>query len=72
MVGLLLSFVALTNCASVGKNPETVEEAQKLLERQKKQQARIHRKDKKRAEKYYWSLQTKEANRSIRRNRRRQ
>lgn len=69
---LLLSFVTLTNCATVGKNPETVEEAQKLLAHQEKKQNKINRREKKKVDKRYWSLQSKDAKKSIRKNRRRQ
>ena len=71
---LLLSFVTLTNCASQGpgKTPATVEEAQKLYEKEKKKKKKIASKEKKAADKRYWNLQSKEAKKSIRKNRRRQ
>ena len=73
IVLLLLSF-GLTNCGSTrqDKNPSTVEEAEKLMAKKQKKQAKAAKKANKEAYKLYWKAQTKEAKKSIRQNKRRQ
>lgn len=52
--------------------PESNEEIQKKLAKEKKKKAKAQKKIKKQEYKHFWSLQTKEARKSIRKNNRRQ
>jgi topoisomerase IA-like protein len=52
--------------------PATVEEATKLLNKQNKKKAKKARKAQKQAYKEFWARQTKEARRSIKKNKRTQ
>lgn len=69
---LILFMGALQSCKSVASAPSDVDEAQKKLAKDRKQREKEQKKLKKQAEKYYWSLQTKEARKSVKRNHRRQ
>lgn len=72
---LLLSLGAtLSSCGSTrpDKTPETVEEAEKLLAKNQKKSGREARKAQKEADKRYWSLQSKEAKKSVKQNLKRQ
>jgi hypothetical protein len=66
---LLLCF---TSCASWtnGKNPDSVEGAEKMIDKQRKKDAKAARKEQKAAIKRHWDNQSKEVKRSIKRNKR--
>ncbi len=71
---LLFAGTQVVSCGS--KNPEstaiTVEDAEKQLAKQEKKRVKAANREKKRAHKHYWSLQTKDARKSIKKNYRRQ
>jgi hypothetical protein len=69
---LLLSALILTSCGNSNKLPSTEEEALKQIAKKEKKSAREAKKARKQAEKHFWSLQSKEARKSIKKNRRRQ
>lgn len=70
---MFCSPLILSSCGS--KNPastaSTVEEAEAQLAKRRKADAKANKKLKKAAEKHYWSLQSKEARKSIKRNKKR-
>lgn len=70
---MFCSLTAITSCGS--KSPAatatSVEEAEAQLAKRRKADAKANKKLKKAAEKHYWSLQSKEARKSIKRNKKR-
>lgn len=66
---LLLILFSATSCGSK-KIATTDAEVQKELHKKKKKEARAVRKSNKEAYKHFWSLQSKEAKKSIRKNKR--
>lgn len=76
LYSLLLLFVAsnLVGCGSTkpDKLPATEEEAQEQLAKKAKKQAKAAKKEQKIAYKHFWSLQSKEAKKSIKRNKKMQ
>jgi hypothetical protein len=73
-VFLLLIAFSFQNCASSKqiKNPESVEEAEAQLAKKAKADAKVAKKGKKEAQKRYWSMQSKEAKKSVKKNLKRQ
>jgi hypothetical protein len=74
IVFLLLVFsLTLSNCASLkpGQTPGSVEEAEAVLAKQAKKNSKEAKKAQKAAYKHYWSLQSKEARKSIIQNKKR-
>ncbi len=71
---LLLCLSMNTGCGSTkpSKTPATVEEAEKQIAKQQKKSSREAKKVQKEAEKHYWSLQSKEAKKSVKQNLKRQ
>ncbi|MDG1429776.1 MAG: hypothetical protein P8P87_12925 [Crocinitomicaceae bacterium] len=71
---LLLLAINLISCGSKGPDNAlmTPEEIEKSLAKDKKKKAKAGKKAQKEAYKHYWSLQTKEAKKSIKKNNRRQ
>lgn len=71
----LLLFVCFStvSCASKrqAKNPESVEEAGKLLAKKNKKASKASKKARKQAYKAHWDLQSKQARKSIKRNKKR-
>jgi hypothetical protein len=63
-------FLSMMGCASwkSGKNPDSVEGAEKLIVKQRKKDAKAARKEQKAAIKRHWDNQSKEVKRSIKRN----
>ena len=72
---LLLFTVRISSCKSTsapGSNlPASVKEAEEQLAKQKKKQAKINKKAQKAAYDRYWSMQTKESKKRIKRNNKR-
>lgn len=70
---LLLGLSTVQSCSSTqpGQTPATVEDAEKMLAKQAKANAKQAKKDTKAAQKHFWSLQSKEAKKSIKKNKRR-
>ena len=72
---LLLLFLILTigSCASSGpgKTPASVEEAEKMLAKQDKERTKQAKKEQKEAYKRFWAMQSKDARKSIKQNKRR-
>jgi len=68
---LLLGIFSSCGSTKPGKTPASVEEAESIIAKERKKKAKIAKKQKRAAEKHYWSLQSKEAKKSIKRNRRR-
>jgi len=70
---LFVLIIGASACGSTkeGKNPESVEEAEKLMAKKNKKAAKDARKFKKAAYKAHWDLQSKEAQKSIKRNKKR-
>ena len=72
---ILLLFVGFNtvSCASkrAAKNPESVEEAEKQLAKNRKKASKDGKKLRKQAYKAHWDLQSKEAKKSIKRNKKR-
>lgn len=71
----IFSILLLTNLASCaswtkGKNPDSVEGAEKMIDKQRKKDAKAARKEQKAAIKRHWDNQSKEVKRSIKRNKR--
>jgi hypothetical protein len=67
----LFSAFLLTDCRSrkeIDPNPTNVEDAIKLLEKQRAEQTKKAQKAQKKASKEYWKRQTKAAKKSIKRN----
>ena len=71
---LLLLAINLMSCGSKGPYNAlmTPEEIEKSLAKDKKKKAKEGKKAQKEAYKHYWSLQTKETKKSIKKNNRRQ
>lgn len=71
---LLFLFFQITGCRTpkVGETAATVEEAEKILAKQAKVKSKAAKKEQKKAYKHFWKLQSKEAKKSIKRNKRRQ
>lgn len=73
---LLLSFTGILTfgCGvpKLGETPATVEETEKLLAKEQKKKNKIAKKEQKAAYKRFWSMQSKEARKSIKRNKKRQ
>lgn len=69
---LLLSVLFACGSKNPANTPGTVEAAEKELAKRDKAQQKQAKKAKKQAYKHYWSLQTKEAKKSIKKNLRRQ
>ena len=69
---LLLSLPLLEGCSSTkpGQTPATVEDAEKMLAKQSKAKQKQAKKETKAAQKHFWSLQSKEARKSIKKNKR--
>ena len=68
---LLLSILLITSCRSrkeIDPNPTNVEDATKLLEKQRAEQTKKALKAQKQAYKEFWKRQTKAARKSIKRN----
>lgn len=63
-------FYACKSAKGANDTPATVEEATKLLNKQNKKKARKAKKAQKQAYKEFWNRQTKEARRSIKKNKR--
>ncbi|MCE2711243.1 MAG: hypothetical protein LW688_01745 [Cryomorphaceae bacterium] len=72
LVCLLAVFYSCKSSREVDSTPATVEEATKLLNKEKKKKERKAKKAQKSAYKAFWKQQTKEARKSIKRNKRRQ
>jgi hypothetical protein len=70
LVCLLPIIHSCKSTKAANDNPATVEEATKLLNRQNKKKAKKARKTQKQAYKEFWARQTKEARRSIKKNKR--
>jgi len=70
---LLVLSLGLVDCAShkPGQTPGSVEEAEAVLAKQAKKNSKQAKKDQKAAYKHYWSLQSKEARKSIKQNKKR-
>ena len=71
---LLLFCISILGCkssAAGADNPKTVEEAEKQLAKQKKKQAQINERAKQAAYDRFWSMQSKQAKESIKRNNKR-
>lgn len=70
---LLLGASTLPSCSSTqpGQTPATVEDAEKMLAKQAKAKSKQAKKETKAAQKHFWSLQSKEARKSIKKNKRR-
>jgi gas vesicle protein len=70
---LLFGILSLQSCSSTkpGQTAATVEDAEKMLAKQAKANAKQAKKDTKAAQKHFWSLQSKEAKKSIKKNKRR-
>ncbi|MGB1518157.1 MAG: hypothetical protein ACPG8K_03545, partial [Crocinitomicaceae bacterium] len=68
---LILCLCFGQGCKSVASNPSTVADAEKKLAKERKKREKEQKKAKKEAQKYYWSLQTKEAKKSVKKNRKR-
>jgi hypothetical protein len=58
--------------AQVGKTPSTVEEAEALLAKKEKEKQKAAKKARKEAEKRFWSMQTKDRRKSVKKNYKRQ
>lgn len=73
MLLLLLGLTATQSCSSTkpGQTPATVEDAEKMLAKQSKEKSKQAKKETKAAQKHFWSLQSKEAKKSIKKNKRR-
>lgn len=73
-VFLLLIAFSFLDCASSKKikNPESVEEAEAMLAKKAKADAKVAKKAQKESQKRYWSMQTKEAKKSVKKNLKRQ
>lgn len=71
---LLLIALSFQQCASSKaiKNPETVEEAEAMMAKKAKTDAKIAKKAQKESQKRYWSMQTKAAKKSVKKNLKRQ
>ncbi len=67
----MLGIFSSCGSAKPGKTAATVEEAEAIIAKERKKKARIAKKQKRAAEKHYWSLQSKAAKKSIKRNKRR-
>jgi len=67
---LLLGIFSSCGSSKPGKTA-SVEEAEYIIAKERKKKGRIAKKQKRAAEKHYWSLQSKEAKKSIKRNKRR-
>lgn len=71
----LLLFVCFSSVScgtrKAAKNPESVEEAEKLLAKKNKKASRDSKKMRKKAYKAHWDLQSKSAKKSIKRNKKR-
>jgi hypothetical protein len=67
---LLFTLSILGSCSSTkpGQTPATVEDAEKMLAKQAKTNGRKAKKEQKAAQKHFWSLQSKEAKKSIKKN----
>jgi len=68
---LLLSILLISSCRSrkeIDPNPTNVEDATKLLEKQRAEQTKKALKAQKEAYKEFWKRQTKSARKSIKRN----
>lgn len=70
---LFLGSLSMEACGSTkpGKNPETVEEAEAQLAKNRKKAEKDAKKVRKEAYKAHWDLQSKEARKSIKRNQKR-
>jgi hypothetical protein len=68
---LLLGIFSSCGSTKPGKTAASVEEAESIIAKERKKKGRIAKKQKRAAEKHYWSLQSKEAKKSIKRNKRR-
>jgi hypothetical protein len=72
LVCLLPIFYSCKSSKAADDTPATVEEATKLLNKQNKKKAKKARKAQKQAYKEFWARQSKEARKSIKRNKHRQ
>ena len=70
---LLFALLGTPSCSSTqpGKTPATVEDAEKMLAKQAKANAKKAKKEQKAAQKHFWSLQSEEAKKSIKKNKKR-
>jgi len=68
---LCISLLSVQSCKSTAI-PESNEDIQKELARKRKKEARAQKRLKKQEYKHFWSLQSKETKKSIRKNKRRQ
>lgn len=70
---LLLLLNVTVSCVSMkpGATPGSVEEAETLLAKQAKQKQKAAKKEQKIAYKHFWSLQSKAARKSIKKNKKR-
>ncbi len=70
---LLFSILTIGSCAASGpgKTPSSVEEAEKMLEKQEQERAKQAKKDQKEANKRFWAMQSKAAKKSIKQNKKR-
>lgn len=71
---LLLITFSVVACASTKKikNPESVEEAEAMLAKKGKADAKAAKKGKKASDKRYWSMQSKATKKSVKKNLKRQ
>lgn len=74
MIFLFIVGMVLASCATsqVGNTPATVEEAEALRAKERKKEQKAARKKQKAAYDHYWSLQTKEVKKRIKKTNRRE
>lgn len=71
LCGILFAFTSCGSSTKIMKTPETTEEAEKMLLKKQKKEAKAGRAEAKARQKHYWSIQSADVKKSIKRNEKR-